>query len=190
VQTLAGCCSVETTSDDFKVTTEQLCSEEFPQHKVSEGFSICYQEVSAPQAEQLGSWLEPTGPASTYLACVDMIRCEQFRDSNTTSVQLKAWFQQPNAGSGPIGVVRELVLLCCSAGTCKTGHQHNRLYFEQRSSSVFPATSMLIQMTNSFCATLVLLLQAPQAARAPPCVDIFTCTLHNRQQQQQRQRLC
>jgi hypothetical protein len=77
VQTLAGCCSTETTSKDFKVTSQQLCCETQFEHEDIQGFSNGHQEVSAPQAEQLGSWLELSGPASTYLSCVDMIRCVQ-----------------------------------------------------------------------------------------------------------------
>jgi hypothetical protein len=77
VQTLAGCCSVETTSEDFKVTSQQLCSETHFQNEEIKGFSNGHQEVSAPEAEQLGSRLELSGPAATYLSCVDMIRCIQ-----------------------------------------------------------------------------------------------------------------
>jgi hypothetical protein len=74
VQTLAGCCSVKTISEDCQVTTEQLCSETHFQNECNEGFSKCYREARAAQPEQLGSWLERTGPAATYLACADMIR--------------------------------------------------------------------------------------------------------------------
>jgi hypothetical protein len=72
---MAGSCLVETTSDGLMPTTEQTYNDKYELNGDGSSVSTCYHEASKPQIEHLGGWLEPTGPAATYLACADMIRC-------------------------------------------------------------------------------------------------------------------
>jgi hypothetical protein len=74
-QTMAGSCLVETTSDGLMPTTEQTYNDKYELNGDGSSVSTCYLDASEPQIERLGGWLEPTGPAATYLACADMIRC-------------------------------------------------------------------------------------------------------------------
>jgi hypothetical protein len=81
---MAGSCLVETTSENFKVTTEQRFNPNNEKKGDSNSLIACHHEVSAPQSEQFGGWLEVTGPASTYLACADMIRYAKTPQGNNT----------------------------------------------------------------------------------------------------------
>eukprot|EP00882_Tetradesmus_deserticola_P023436 GHRQ01025502.1.p1 GENE.GHRQ01025502.1~~GHRQ01025502.1.p1 ORF type:complete len:279 (+),score=63.71 GHRQ01025502.1:180-1016(+) len=75
-QTLAGSCYVECTSVETRVTTQQLSSQDYERNTHSESCLA----VSAPQAQQLGGWLEPSGPALTYLECAEMIRRHKLQE--------------------------------------------------------------------------------------------------------------
>jgi hypothetical protein len=69
---------METNSDGFEATTAQLHSQNSIQCDDRDSFSLFAAEIDAFQPKQsLGGWLEPSGPAATYLACTEMIRCEQ-----------------------------------------------------------------------------------------------------------------
>jgi hypothetical protein len=69
---------METISDGFETTTAQLNGQNSIQGDDSESLSAFAVQLDALQPEQsLGGWLERNGPAETYLACTEMIRCEQ-----------------------------------------------------------------------------------------------------------------
>jgi hypothetical protein len=76
---MASSCLLETISDGFEATTAQLKSQNSIQGDESDSPSAFPVEGDILQPEQsLGGWLEPSGPAATYLACTEMIRCEQW----------------------------------------------------------------------------------------------------------------
>jgi hypothetical protein len=69
---------METTSDGFEATTAQLYSQTSIQGDDEDSFSAFPVNADASQPQQSpGGCLEPTGPAATYLACTEMIRCAQ-----------------------------------------------------------------------------------------------------------------
>jgi hypothetical protein len=70
---------METISDGFEATTAQLNSQNSFHGDDSDSLSAFAVEDDILQPEHsLGGWLEPSGPAATYLACTEMIRCEQW----------------------------------------------------------------------------------------------------------------
>lgn len=68
---------METNSDGFEATTAQLYSQASIQRDDGDSFCAFLAEVDActPEQQSLAGSLEPTGPAATYLACTEMIRC-------------------------------------------------------------------------------------------------------------------